>query len=151
TCAPLDTTFCGTDGICRTDVANSIGCLGFGPGDGGIGFTSAGISVTQQTAEEFPFAPGVYDALPLKGLLLWSSHAFNLTDQPGKLEGWLNFVFAAPSEQQSPAVQIFAATSIFKMNAPAFGTDEPCAVDVMPPDTHLFELSSHMHKRGKRW
>src|SRR5262249_12999071 len=38
-----------------------------------------------------------------------------------------------------------------KMQAPAFGTDEPCEVVVLPRDAHVFELSSHMHKHGKRW
>jgi hypothetical protein len=150
-CDPLDTSSCGEEGICTSRMTNSVGCIGYGPGDGGIGLSTAGISVTQQTAEEFYFAPGVYDYLPLKGIIMWSSHSFNLTDKPGKLEAWLNFEFAEPEEQKSPAIAIFNADQIFKMNAPAFSTDEPCNIHVFPPNAHLFELSSHMHKRGKRW
>jgi len=142
---------CGADAECASPLQESVACIGYGPGDGGIGLTTAGISITQQTAEEFRYAPGVYSELPLKGMLLWSSHAFNLTDSPGKLEAWLNFEFAAPEEQRTPAQPIFEAQTVFKANAPAFGTDEPCTVTIFPRHTRIFELSSHMHKRGKRW
>ena len=142
---------CGADAECATEPEDSVACISYGPGDGGLALSSAGISITQQTAEEFHYAPGVYNELPLKGMILWSSHAFNLTDTPGKLEAWLNFEFAAPAEQQVPAEQIFVAGSVFKMNAPAFGTDEPCETTVFPQNAHIFELSSHMHKRGRRW
>jgi hypothetical protein len=142
---------CGPASVCATAPESSVACIGYGPGDGGIGLSTAGISITQQTAEEFYYAPGVYAELPLKGMILWSSHAFNLTDAPGKLEAWLNFEFARPEEQQTPAQKIFEVSGVFKTSAPAFGTDEPCQITVFPSGTHIFELTSHMHKRGKRW
>ena len=37
------------------------------------------------------------------------------------------------------------------MNAPAFGTDEVCHVQILPPKAHLFMISSHTHHRGKRF
>jgi hypothetical protein len=150
-CDPLDTSSCGADGLCSTPIANSVACIGYGAGDGGIGLDTAGISITQQTAEEFVFAPGVYASLPMHGMVLWSSHAFNLTDKPGTLHAWLNFELAEPEEQITPAVQIFDASAVFKTNAPAFTTDEPCSISVFAPNAHLFELSSHTHHRGKRW
>jgi len=131
-CAPQDTSSCG-EGLCRSEPQNSIACIGYGPGDGGIGLTTAGISITQQTAEEFDYAPGVYNSLPMKGMILFSSHAFNLTDKPGKLEAWLNFEFAQTAEQLSPAIQVFDASAVFKVQAPAFGTDEPCNISVFRP------------------
>jgi hypothetical protein len=150
-CDPFAIGSCGPDGECTTPLQTSVACIGYGPGDGGIGLSTAGISITQQTAEEFYYAPGVYNELPLKGMILWSSHAFNLTDKAGKLEAWLNFEFAPPEEQQTPALEVFAAEAVFKMNVPAFGTDEPCHIFTAPLNAHVFELSSHMHKRGKRW
>jgi hypothetical protein len=150
-CDPFASGACGPDGECSTEPQSTVACIGYGPGDGGISLTAAGISITQQTAEEFRFPPGVYGELPLKGMILWSSHAFNLTDKPGKLEAWLNFEFASPEDQQSPQVPIFVAESVFDMNVPAFGTDEPCHHSVFPRGARIFELTSHMHKRGKRW
>jgi hypothetical protein len=149
-CVPTDLGFCGT-GICSTQPAVSIGCLGYGPGDGGIGFTAPGISITQETAGEFPLAEGVYEELPLKGIILWSTHAFNLTDVEGKLESWVNFEFALDGDQVTKAENIFVASSIFTMFAPPFTTDEVCHVHTFAENTHVFEWGSHMHKRGKRW
>lgn len=149
-CNPTDIGFCG-DGVCATEPRPSIGCLGYGPGDGGIGFTAPGISITQETAGEFPLAPGVYEELPVRGIILWSSHAFNLTDARGKLESWVNFEFALDGEQITRAENIFVASSIFAMVVPPFMTEEVCHVHTFAENTHVFEWSSHMHKRGKRW
>ena len=150
TCNPVDLGFCG-EGICATQLAYSIGCLGYGPGDGGIGFTAPGISITQETAGEFPLSPGVYEELPMKGIILWSSHAFNLLDKPGKLESWVNFEFSIGEEQVTKAQNVFEAQDIFLMYAEPFKTDEVCHVTTFEENTHVFEWSSHMHKRGKRW
>jgi hypothetical protein len=151
TCEPFAIGICGPDSECGTEPESTVACIAYGPGDGAISLTVAGISITQQTAEEFRYAPGVYAELPLKGMILWSSHAFNLTDTPGKVEAWLNFEFAPPEEQLRPVVPIFVAESVFQMNVPAFGTDEPCHINTFPRGARVFELSAHMHKRGKRW
>jgi hypothetical protein len=45
---------------------------------------------------------GVYAEAPLRGMLIWNSHAFNVTDRPGKLDIWVNLEFAAPEEQRYP-------------------------------------------------
>src|SRR6185295_17473058 len=95
--------------------------------------------------------PGVYEELPLKGIILWSSHAFNHLDKPGKLESWVNFEFALGGEQITKADNLFEAQDIFTMMVPPFKTDEVCHVTTFDENTHVFEWSSHMHKRGKRW
>lgn len=149
-CAPTDLAFCG-EGLCSTIPSNSIACTGFGPGDSGLGIASSGFSGTQETASEFRFAEGVYGELPMRGMVLWNSHVFNLTDKPGTLEAWLNFEFAEPEEQLYPARTIFDAKDIFATNAPAFSSDEPCSLHELPRNAHLFELSSHGHRHMKRW
>ena len=149
-CDPLNQDFCGL-GECATPIASTVGCLGYGPGDDGIGFTSAGISVTQETANEFPVPDGVYEELPLKGLLMWSSHAFNVTQKEGKVESWINFRFAPPALQQIPAENLFAADQIFKMRVPPYSTEEICNVDTLDENAHVFEWGAHTHKRGKRF
>jgi len=150
-CNPLEPGACGDDSQCATVPQTSIACIGYGPPDAQLGLASPGFSGTQETAASFAFMPGVYREIPLKGVVIWNSHAFNLSDVGGKLEAWLNFDFAPPEEQITPAVQIFNTDAIFTMSAPAFSTDEPCHIEVLPPNAQLFELSSHMHQRGKRW
>jgi len=150
-CDPTDLNACGEDGGCATDPVDSVACIGFGPPDAGLGLSSSGFVATQEAGAEFHFADGVFRELPLKGVLLWDSHAFNLSDTSGKLEAWLNFGFAPPEEQRSIAQQIFNTDAIFDTDAPPFGTDEVCHVHELPRHAHLFELTSHMHKRGKRF
>lgn len=150
-CDPTDLAFCG-EGICSTTPVNSIACIGFGPEDLNLGLASSGFTGTQETASEFSFPVGVYREVPIRGMIIWNSHAFNLTDKPGLLRAWLNFEFAPPEEQVTPSLQIFDTRTIFKMTSvPPFQTKEVCSHYTIPRFARLFELSSHAHKRMKRW
>ncbi len=147
TCEPTDLDACGT-GVCGSRVVSSFACIEF---DGGIGAFGGGFTGTQETATEQQLLPGVYDQLPVKGWILWNSHAFNLTDESGKIEAWLNFDFAEPEEQVFPGRDIFTASSIFDMTVPPFEAREVCSIYSLPPRAKLFELSSHTHQRGIRF
>jgi hypothetical protein len=153
TCDPLDLNFCGEGGGCATDFLRTFACFGFGPpgAPGMTGGFNGGALVSQQTVDALTYADGVYNELPLKGVLKWNSHAFNLTDSDGKLEGWINFDFAMPEEQRTPSQRIFNVSKLFAMFVPAFSTQEICGVQVLPPNAHLSQLTSHIHKRGKRF
>jgi hypothetical protein len=128
-----------------------VACQGFGPGDSGLGLNSAGISGTQETSSLAVLAAGVYREVPLKGMILWNHHSFNLTDEPAPMEAWLNFDFAPPDEQLYPVQIIFNTQEIFGMEVPVFGTQEVCHEQQLPQGAHLYELSSHAHQRMKRW
>jgi hypothetical protein len=95
--------------------------------------------------------PGVYDEVPLRTIVVWNSHAFNLYDQPADLDVWINFEFAAPDQQQRRLERFVDTSAIGKMHVPPFGTDEVCNHWVAPKGVDLLELSSHMHQRGKRF
>lgn len=153
TCDPLELDACGEGSGCATDFTRTFACFGFGPpGMPGMpsGF-NGGLLVSQQTVDALAYADGVYSELPLKGMLKWNSHAFNLTDSDGKLEGWINFEFAKPEEQRTPSQRIFNVSKLFGMYVPAFSTQEICGVQVLPSNAHVYELTSHTHKRGKRF
>jgi hypothetical protein len=148
-CVPTDTAACGADGVCASPPVQSVACIGFGPGDAGIGngstslFTSMGSSLNGRD--------GVYDEAPLKGILVWNSHAYNVVDQPAKLDMWVNFTFAAPDEQQRPLRRFVDIDGIAKMVVPPFAIDEVCHHYVQPANTRLLDMTSHTHKRGKRF
>ncbi|MEO8601570.1 MAG: hypothetical protein ABI629_03230 [bacterium] len=152
-CDPTAIGACGAGFECANAPKKSIACVGQSnlPSDSGLGLIGGGFTGSQETATTLNYAPGVYGESPLKGMIIWNSHAFNTTDKDGKLEAWINFYFAAPEEQVYPLVQIFDSTEIFVMQVPAFTAREICNVHTLPPNSHLFELSSHNHKRGKRW
>jgi cysteine-rich repeat protein len=172
-CDPLDLSFCGT-GQCATDPDSSaVACVGFGPTTGLGSLGSGGFAFAQETTALFRYPDQVYDELPLKGVLLWNSHAFNLTKKAGTLEAWINLDFPAPEEQDFPAQQIFDASKIFwNANFPPFplpqlmpfedmevcqfhefGPNQTMGGSLLKPSetAHLFELSGHMHKHGKRF
>ncbi len=149
-CAPTDLGFCGPEVFCASEPQTSLACVGFGPDDARTA-TRGGIPGTQEASFSRHFPEGVFRSAPLKGLIVWNSHAFNLTDEDGKLEGWINFEFAQVDERVTPALGIFNTSSIFGMNVPPFEAQEICKHHVFPPDTRLYELNSHTHKRGKRF
>ncbi len=146
-CEPTDLSACG-EGVCGSRIVSSFACIDF---DGGAGAFNGGFTGTQETGTEQQLVPGVYDELPTKGWILWNSHAFNLSDERGKIEAWLNFDFAEEDDQRFPARDIFTAFSIFNMTVPPFQTQETCSITVLPGNAQLFELSSHTHQRGVRF
>ena len=107
-----------------------------------------------ETATTITYADGVYNEIPLKGVIIWNSHAFNLTDQDGKLEAWINSYFAKPEEQQYPV-----DADLRRRPSDPLQDERPAVqgrrglqrASRCRADAQLFELSSHMHQRGKRW
>jgi len=146
-CAPKDPNSCAGDGLCGSEPQTSIACTGHGPADAFA--NSPQFSGTQESSSSLNFPDGVYGEIPLKGIIVWNSHAFNLTDEDGPIDAWLNFEFAA--DQERPAGNIFDISQIFKMRAAPFTADEVCNHHILPRNARLFELGSHMHKRGKRF
>ncbi|MGH7787203.1 MAG: DUF4215 domain-containing protein, partial [Candidatus Binatia bacterium] len=140
---------CGEGGECATAPVIKVGCSGVGPPD--TTQNSVNFAGAQQTNASKVFPDGAYRCVPLKGMVYWNSHAFNLTDRPGKLEAWVNFTFAQPDERKYFALGIFTLSSIFQMKVPACQQQEVCAHFQFPQGSHLFDLTSHTHQRGKRW
>ena len=149
TCDPTVKDACGAGAFCITAMKDSIACNGFGPDDGGR--AAVPFSGAQKTNASSAFPDGAYRCVPLKGMIWWNSHAFNLTDKDGLLRAWINFRYAKPDERLYFSSGIFDLSAIFKMVVPAFQQQEVCNINVLPKNANLFELTSHMHQRGKRW
>jgi cysteine-rich repeat protein len=173
-CDPLNLGFCGAGGVCATDPdPSAIACIGFGPQTGLTTLVTGGLAFAQSATAQFKFPPGVYNEMPIKGVVLWNSHAFNLTRYTGTLQAWVNIYFPKKEEQVYQEHQIFNASKIFWTdNFPPFPLPqlqpfeqmETCNHHVFGPDAgfsgspvdadqtvHLFELSGHTHKRGKHF
>ncbi len=147
-CVATDRDFCG-EGACASEIRSSVNCIAFGPSNAAL--ESVTVARLEEASFERPFPPGVYGELPTKGLMLWNSHAFNLTVEDAKLEAWLNFDFAEPEDQVGLVQEIFDQHAIFVMNTPVFAAEEICAYHVLPADGRLVDLVAHTHKRGKRF
>jgi len=153
----IDAATTGTNHGCSSPVVSGIACGGFGPPDmqfsltGQGGGTLVNFSGSQEPYFDQSFADGVYATLPLAGIVVWNSHAFNLTPTPSTMAQYLNLEFAPPENQRYPVQGIFDAQWIFAQNVPPFGTEEICATYTIPQHAHLYELSSHTHLRGVGW
>ena len=148
-CEPTDISSCGTTGVCASPPVPSLACIGFGPGDAGIGIAEESLFNTM--ASNAGDVDGVYDEAPLKGILVWNSHAFNLANVEAKLDMWINFEFAAPEEQVRKLRRLVDISAISKMAPRAYGVDEVCNAYVAPRNAEFIDMSSHEHKRGKRF
>jgi hypothetical protein len=147
-CDPIDADACA-DGTCGSRPTPSVACIGYGPGDASIGVGNDSLFNTM--AAGLGSASGVYAEAPLRGMLVWNSHSFNVTDQAGKLDIWVNLEFAAPAEQRYPLQRFAEVLEQFRIAVPAFASRELCARYVVPPRAAIVELSSHNHRRGKRF
>ncbi len=151
---------CGAGGACTGAVVRTVACIGYGPHDYGFSIAGTGtdnapsIGGSQQPHLDEVYPPGVYGVFPVKGVLVWNSHAFNVTDRPTTNEQYYNIYFppaefyALPAAERRIVRGIFDAKDIFVQNVPPYEEREYCSTHTLPPGARLFELSSHTHKRG---
>ena len=150
-CEPTDPAACGEGGFCRSELRDGAGCIGFGPRIE----RRAGVNPVRQLGGAQAsnayqqLRPGVFGQAPVRGILYWNSHAFNLTSTPHRLNGRINFLFSKDS--RFPIQPIFDVTNLFKPNAAPFTTATTCGKHVLPQGTRLFGITSHTHRRGKRF
>ncbi len=166
-CDPTDFDATGQNDGCSGFPQSAAACLGYGPPDytfgGGLGFGVGGtapmITRSQEPFYSQEYPAGVYSILPMGGLIVWNSHAFNLTQTDSTLSAYLNLDFALGAGEQLDVVEsIFDAASIFWQplgnpdnTVPPFTTREFCRTYTIPPDAELFELGSHTHETGVLW
>ncbi|MFN2375016.1 MAG: DUF4215 domain-containing protein [Candidatus Binatia bacterium] len=140
-------------GVCGSAFHHGVACVAtsagsWGPADFNA-TTTPQFSGSQESTASLSFPNGVYNVLPLKGLIVWNSHAFNLTSQDTAMEAWINIAYT--DQRTWPAIGLFNNNWIFTQNVPPFQQREYCATHTFDEGTRLFQLSSHTHKRGIRW
>ena len=147
-CDPLQGGACG-DGICASEPQAKPACLGFGPPGGGGLFGVGGTRITGAQTAQFYRAPreGVYEAIPIKGIVYMNSHAFNLTSEDTKLRAWINLYFAEDPKHLIETLAITRHINIATGQAP-FTKQTHCATWEAPAGSDMYVLSSHTHKRG---
>ena len=145
---------CGGDGVCQAPPRKMFGCTGFGPNDKEAASVGAGGSQSPVSADRFP--EGVYSRVPLKGVVLWNSHGFNLTNKPANIAQYNTFWYAKPEQRTYVMNGIFTAggsrtnSNVF-LNIPPFEQREYCALYTLPQHARLADLSAHAHKRAVLW
>jgi len=148
-CNPRNPTFCGEGSVCGSNPIPSLACIGYGPGDAAIGTGEASLFNTM--ASSAAETDGIFAEAPVEGILVWNSHAFNVSSEPAKLDIWVNVLFAKADEQVHELRRFVDITQIGKMSPPAYGADEVCHHKVIDDGAQLLDITSHTHKRGKRF
>ncbi|MDG2308801.1 MAG: hypothetical protein P8R42_29825 [Candidatus Binatia bacterium] len=142
-CDPLDPSHCG-GGQCRSELQNSVACLGFGPPGGGSGVTPGSRIRTGNGR------PGFFAKLQSHGIFYWNSHAFNLTPKDLTHHNYTNIYFTDDLRFQDVGFQDTSNIGI-AAGTPPFAKVEYCAEHVLARGTELLSLVSHTHKRGERF
>jgi hypothetical protein len=147
TCDPLQRSVCG-GGLCASEPQHKAACIGYGPMTTDPGSVATGGIATAQTAQYYR-APrdGLYETIPIRGILYMNSHAFNLTSKDTQLHAWINLFYAKDRRHAVRTLAITDKISIAHGQAP-FTKQTHCATWTAPLGSTLYTLSSHTHKRG---
>jgi hypothetical protein len=134
---------------CGTRPVPSIACTGFGPND--LRQSTTGAGGAQSPISTSNLQEGVYSVLPVRGFMIWNSHAFNLTREATSVEQYNDFWYAPVEERVYRSRGIFDARNIFVANVPPYEQRTYCSHYTLPRYARLTSLSSHAHKRGVLW
>jgi hypothetical protein len=145
-CDPRAADACSSGGgVCASELKKSLGCIGYGPRSAGNMVLIGGAG---QPVYRTDYLAGVFAQLPMKGVIYWNSHAFNLTKTDGVMHVRHNWEFAR--DQRNTITPITDFSAIFRPNAPPYTRESYCNDHVLPRGARLFNLTTHTHKRGKR-
>lgn len=147
-CDPVNLSGCGA-GVCATDPKPSVACSGFGPANSApiLGAMQIGGAQTAQSYQ----APreGIYEVVPIRGIVYVNSHAFNLTNEATHVHAWLNLFYARDRSHELKDVTV-GSSKVAQGQAP-FTKQTYCEDWVAPLHSQLYTLTSHTHKRGRNF
>jgi hypothetical protein len=153
---------CGDEGLCAGKSVNGSLCNLDTSGAGSFLDTLLGVgsllgeglpqqAANTQSPQQYtpPFA-GVFQELPLRGILWFNSHAFNLTEQDTELDARVNYYYAQELKQE------MRPTNIIKLEnspdgLPPFTRKTICNKSVVPLNYQIAMMTGHTHRRGEHF
>jgi hypothetical protein len=108
------------------------------------------IANAQAPQQYVPPIDGVYTELPLRGVLWFNSHAFNLTEEDTTLDARVNYYYATKREREMLGVTDYSANSIADGQAP-FTRKTYCSKHEVPQNYSLAMMTGHYHRRGEHF
>jgi hypothetical protein len=133
--------------VCASELRPSFACVGFGPSGAPSEITGG----APQAQTNFVLGDGVFQQLPMKGVMYWNTHAFNITNLDHTMNGRVNYYFARPEEQEFQACRISNFGSIFRPNNAPFTRETFCNDHVFPIGARVFQIFGHNHKHGEHF
>lgn len=151
-CEPTDPTSCG-EGLCAS-VEQTGTCFGYGPSDFATSVDPVdvqGIGGAQRAQLYTEFGEGVYAEIPIRGLIYWNSHAFNLTPRDHAMNARLNYLFAEEQEFVSAPFPVSFASLYQAAGTPPFTAAEYCNSMTFEKGTRITEVTQHTHRFGSNF
>jgi hypothetical protein len=104
-----------------------------------------------QSPQEYvpPFEGGVYWELPLKGVLWFNSHAFNLTTEDTTLDARMNFQFA--KERKRRMIPVNVVKNELPHGIAPFTKKTICSTAVVPQNYSIAMMTGHTHRHGEHF
>ena len=108
------------------------------------------VANTQAPQQYTPPFDGVYQEIPMRGVLWFNSHAFNLTEEDTELDARVNYYYAQELRQE------MRPTNIIKLdNSPdglsPFTRKTICNKAVVPLNYQIAMMTGHTHRRGEHF
>lgn len=148
TCDPRAANACGADSICGSEPKESLACIGFGPSGSSINPAQFGLGTALQASVRVPAIAGVYREVPIRGIVYWNLHAFNLDTNAHLQHARLNLLFTddlvMKEEHRSINGQNFAGIAPFTQK-------DACGTWEIPKGARLLRMTSHTHRHGQRF
>jgi hypothetical protein len=108
------------------------------------------VANTQSPQQYTPPLDGVYQEMPLRGILWFNSHAFNLTAEDTLLEARVNYYYAKALTREMRPVNVTDANNIADGTLP-FTRKTYCAKAVVPQNYSIAMMTGHTHRRGEQF
>ena len=143
-CDPLDTDSCG-ESLCRSRIGDNTACFGFGPDEGR---PNGGTDFNETFFIPDTAVPGFYIKVPIRGLVYWNSHSFNLNTEDTMHRAWRNYLFADEREVSMWQWHNFSHIGA-GAGTPAFSKQTVCREHTFEQGAGLLMITSHTHKRGE--
>ena len=157
---------CGEGGVCAGPMTNGTLCgietssLTSGNADplelfntlfelfanGGL---PAQLANTQSPQEYIPPIDGVYWEIPLRGVLWFNSHAFNLSDEDTTLNARMNFYYA--QDRRRKMVPHNEVRNEIPVGQAPFTKQTYCETYEVPQHNSIAMMTGHTHRRGERF
>lgn len=151
-CDPRDPDACGEGGWCTSPIESSTACIGYSAAPEIQVQTFTGTQQAQFAREDYP---GVFNQAPIRGLVFWNSHAFNLTTSATDLNARINFRFASdrrfPSRGAGAFDNLFGIPQLLAEGPAPYTKGVLCGETILPEGARLTSLNSHTHQRGEHF
>jgi hypothetical protein len=108
------------------------------------------IANTQAPQQYIPPLDGVYTEVPLRGILWFNSHAFNLTERDTVFEARLNYYYATKLYREMRPVDDYSYNNIAN-GQPPFTRETYCAKHEVPQNYSLAMMTGHTHRHGEHF